>query len=110
MRQGRRYINNSYFPVAFIASVTMLTVEIAQTRSALPVEDTVVVTAAERQDWATVQSLIQEGADLNANQPDGATALHWAVHWNDLETVAALIEAGAEVDACLLYTSDAADE
>ena len=98
MRQDRRYVNNWYFSVAFIASV-ILTVEIAQTRSARPVEDTVVVTAAERQDWVRVQSLIQEGADINANQPDGATALHWAVHWNDLETVAALIEAGAEVDA-----------
>ena len=90
MRQDRRYVNNWYFSVAFIASV-ILTVEIAQTRSARPVEDTVVVTAAERQDWVRVQSLIQEGADINANQPDGATALHWAVHWNDLETVAALI-------------------
>ena len=31
--------------------------------------------------------------------PDGATALHWAAHWNDAATVDALIRAGANVNA-----------
>ena len=35
---------------------------------------------------------------MNARQPDGATALHWAVYLNDLETVDLLIAAGAAPD------------
>ena len=99
MRQDRRYVNNWYGPVAFVASAMVLTVETAQTRAVLLVEETSVVTAAEQQNWARVQTLIQEGADINADQPDGATALHWAVHWNEPATVTALIEAGVEVNA-----------
>ncbi len=32
-------------------------------------------------------------------QPDGATALHWAAHWDDLDTAALLLRAGADVNA-----------
>ena len=94
----RRGVNNGRVLVSFIASAVLMTLGDVQARSVMPAEDAVVATAAERQDWATIQSLIQDGADINAGQPDGATALHWAVHWNDQETVAALIEVGAEVN------------
>ena len=104
MRHARRFgtvwnFNNWYVPVAFVASAMVLTEETAQTRAVLLVEETSEVTAAEQQNWARVQTLIQEGADINADQPDGATALHWAVHWNEPATVTALIEAGVEVNA-----------
>ena len=99
MRHDSRCGNNWHVGVAFIASALFLTLVNAQARSVPAAEDTVVATAAEHQEWARVQLLIQDGADINADQPDGATALHWAVHWNDPETVVALIEAGAEVDA-----------
>ncbi len=99
MRHDSRCGNNWHVAVAFISSALFLTLVNAQARSVPPAEDTVVATAAEHQEWARVQSLIQDGADVNADQPDGATALHWAAHWNDPETVVALIEAGAEVDA-----------
>ena len=36
---------------------------------------------------------------MNAPQADGATALHWAVHWDDLESVDLLVRAGANVNA-----------
>ena len=58
-----------------------------------------VVEAAERQDWGAVRALVAEGVDVNAAQPDGATALHWAAHWNDRPAAVALTEAGAAVDA-----------
>ena len=58
------------------------------------------LTAAVRAgDVARVHTLLAAGADVNAPQGDGATALHWAAHRNDAETAALLIAAGADVDA-----------
>ena len=65
------------------------------------------VDAVERQDWGVVRELLaeqepaatHERVDVNATHPDGATALHWAVHWNDVETAALLAAAGADVNA-----------
>src|SRR5262245_5883198 len=54
--------------------------------------------AARRQDKQAVLSLLAKKADVNARQPDGATALHWAVYANDAETTALLIRAGANVN------------
>jgi uncharacterized protein len=45
-----------------------------------------------------VRSLLEEHADPNTSQADGATALAWAVHLNDLETAGLLIRAGANVN------------
>ena len=61
-------------------------------------QDLRLVEAAERQDRTAVTVLVA-AADVNAAQPDGATALHWASHWNDLETATLLIQAGADVNA-----------
>jgi ankyrin repeat protein len=36
---------------------------------------------------------------VDAPQPDGATALHWAAHWDDTDTADLLIRAGANVNA-----------
>ena len=66
---------------------------------ALASDDARVAAAAERQDWASVRALIADGEDVAATQPDGATALHWGAHWNDLEIVDHLLDAGADVDA-----------
>ncbi len=35
---------------------------------------------------------------MNAAQPDGATAVAWAAHWDDLEIADLLIRAGADVN------------
>jgi ankyrin repeat protein len=48
-------------------------------------------------DKAAVRSLIAAKADVNAPQVDGATALHWAVYRDDLETADLLIRSGAKV-------------
>jgi ankyrin repeat protein len=50
-----------------------------------------------------VRSLLKEKTDVNTSQPDGATALHWAAHRDDLETAELLIRAGAKVDAANDY-------
>jgi ankyrin repeat protein len=54
--------------------------------------------AARRQDKQAILSLLAKKADVNAIQPDGATALHWAVYAEDAEMTAALIRAGANVN------------
>ena len=40
--------------------------------------------------------MLAEQPDANATQADGATALHWAVYRDDLDTAAVLIGAGAD--------------
>ena len=57
------------------------------------------VAAVRTGDRGAVNALLAAGADVNAPQPDGATALHWAVHREDAETARALIRAGADVGA-----------
>ena len=61
------------------------------------------VEAVEERDQEAVHSLLQERADVNAAQADGATALHWAAHWDDPETAELLIRAGADVNAANDY-------
>ncbi len=61
--------------------------------------DTRLAEAAMHEDAATVRTLIQQKADVNAVLPDGTTALHWAVNADDLDTVSLLIQAGANVKA-----------
>ena len=62
--------------------------------------DVRIVEAAARQDMATVRTLLkQRGVNVNAARADGVTALLWAAHWNDLQTVDALLKAGANVNA-----------
>ena len=58
-----------------------------------------VADAAQKGDRAAVQKLIQQKADVNAPQVDGATALHWAVYRDDPELADVLIRAGANVKA-----------
>ena len=55
--------------------------------------------AVARGDKQTVSSLLKKGADVNAVQNDGATALHWAAYLNDADTMAMLLRAGAKVNA-----------
>src|SRR6185295_20411509 len=58
-----------------------------------------VADAAQKGDRAAVQKLIQQKADVNATQVDGATALHWAVYRDEPELADILIRAGADVKA-----------
>jgi ankyrin repeat protein len=57
------------------------------------------VRAMERGDRATVDRLLQAGADVRAKDADGTTALHWAAHSGDADLTRALIKAGADVRA-----------
>jgi uncharacterized protein len=58
--------------------------------------------AVERNDVDAALALLtaaKESTAVHATQPDGATALHWAAHWDAVELARGLIEAGALVNA-----------
>lgn len=55
--------------------------------------------AAMRRDVATVRALVARGADVNAPQGDGMTALHWAARFNQAEIATLLLRARANVAA-----------
>jgi ankyrin repeat protein len=55
--------------------------------------------AAMRRDGEALRRLIEAGGDVNAPQPDGATALHWAAYHGDVGLAELLLGAGADVSA-----------
>jgi len=57
-----------------------------------------VADAVMKHDAAALRALLQQKADVNAPQADGATALHWAVYHDDFEAMELLIAAGAKAD------------
>ncbi len=57
-----------------------------------------IASAAEKGDLAAVRDLIAKKADVNVPQPDGATALHWAVYRNSPEMTGVLLRAGAKAN------------
>ena len=57
-----------------------------------------VADAVQKRDRAALKTLLTQKADVNATHVDGATALHWAVYWDDAETAETLIKAGAKPD------------
>jgi ankyrin repeat protein len=63
------------------------------------VPDSPVADAAMRGDVEGVRSLLHEGADVNAAQGDGMTALHWAAANGDAGLARVLLEARADLRA-----------
>jgi ankyrin repeat protein len=56
-----------------------------------------IVLAAKTQDWDQVETLLKtRDADVNATSADGATALAWAAHWDQVPTAKQLLRAKAD--------------
>ena len=66
-------------------------------------DDLRLVEAVKEQRWEAVDPLLAQRLDVNATQGDGATALHWAVYWDEQETAELLIRAGAAPNAANDY-------
>ena len=82
--------------IGLVALIATLGATAATGASAADVQ---LVQAVRNGDATTVRALLASDADVNARQGDGATALHWAAHLNDLDAADLLIRAGAAVDA-----------
>ena len=54
------------------------------------------MTAARTGDIEPVKALLARGADVNAEEADGQTALMWAAAEGHVDVVRALLEAGAD--------------
>jgi ankyrin repeat protein len=61
-------------------------------------DDLRLVHAVRSQDATLARQLIEEGINVDARQGDGATALHWAAHRDDLATSELLLAAGVTVN------------
>ena len=61
--------------------------------------DSPVADAAQRGDLETVRSLLRQGADVNAAQGDGMSALHWAAMNDDAQMVDVLLYAGSNPES-----------
>jgi ankyrin repeat protein len=59
--------------------------------------DVPLVNAVKSGDREAVRILVEQRVDVNLAEPDGTTALHWAVQRDDSEMVALLLRAGAVV-------------
>ncbi len=57
------------------------------------------IEAVRTRNLEAARALVAEKVDVDAARGDGATALHWAAHHGDLQTIDLLIGAGAQVDA-----------
>ena len=56
------------------------------------------IQAVKNRDVESVRGLLKHRIDVNATQGDGATALHWAAHRDDLAIADLLIRSGARVN------------
>ena len=62
-------------------------------------QEPTLIDAARNNQQSLVSDLLSSGADPNARQGDGATALHWAAHRNNEEVLQSLLDAGADAEA-----------
>src|SRR5262245_10656532 len=72
-------------------ALLLLTVAAAAAGRAVPLAE-----AVKHRDLDAVRALLQQHVDVNAPEPDGTTALHWAAHQGDADAVDLLLRAGAQ--------------
>jgi uncharacterized protein len=84
-----------------IARLSLLMFALAGTAQAA--DTATLADAAEQRNRALIRELLATGADVNAAQVDGMTALHWAVYNEDAETAGLLVRARANVNVTNRY-------
>ena len=86
---------------ARIAGLSLLVFGLAGT--SVSAQKPTLADAAEQRNRALVRTLLGGGADVNAAQVDGMTALHWAVYNDDAEMAGLLVRSRASVNATNRY-------
>jgi len=81
-----------------LASLWVVPLLSAASLAAAAGPDLRLVNAVSEQDTVAVRALLKQGVDVNAAWADGSTALVWAAHFNNLDTVDLLLHAGAKVN------------
>ncbi len=82
---------------------TLIIALIVATASPVWAAEAPLATAVQKMDRAAIGQLIVKRVDINAPQPDGTTALHWAAYHDDLDLAHRLLGAGANVRAANRY-------
>lgn len=94
----RSYVRGSIAPllaVALTASITRTAVAADSPRR--------LVDAVKTADQQSLRALLQQRVDVNEQEADGTTALHWATHRDDIAAVDLLLAAGANARAANRY-------
>ena len=65
--------------------------------------DSLIADAAQRADWAQLNSLLANEGDATGSQTDGMTALHWAAWHDNAEAASLLSKHDADVNAANKY-------
>ena len=97
MRAERRYRGWCWLAAGLLAA------PVAAAEAANDDEGRALIAASRARDAEASRALIDRGADVDAAQPDGATALHWAAYHDAVGLVDLLVGAGADVDAANDY-------
>jgi uncharacterized protein len=87
------------FPRCLLAAICAWTTLAVHAREDL----TPLLAAARAADHDAAVALAKQGADVNATEADGTSALHWAAHFGDAELAHALLAAGADAKAANRY-------
>ena len=89
----------SYAPAALVAAAGLFAGVLAAPGAAEAAarRDAPLIAAVKAADVEAVRALVDRGVDVDRPAPDGATALHWAVHRGHAALVDLLLAAGAGV-------------
>ena len=99
MRSSVKRVKRWMTVVPLVVLLPVATASVGAAASDVPL-----IEAAKSADAAAVRALLeQEPGSVTATEPDGTTALHYAAHRGDLDTVETLLAAGARVDAVTRY-------
>jgi ankyrin repeat protein len=93
----------SNFSLLFLSSVCCLWAWAPLPTLHAQKRDVRLLEAVKRRDQKAFTALLQAKADVNAAQPDGATALAWAVHLGQRSMAMALLDSGANANTADEY-------
>jgi len=91
-------MNRNFRRIASTAAALLLTLTVAASSEAAA-RRVALIDAVKNGNVATVKTLLAQKVDVNAAEPDGTTALHWAAHIGNAQMADLLLKAGANVKA-----------